>query len=77
MEEFLQHLYVGTLRAKMDLCRVIAATLMDSLHSPTLTVYERQAGFRRWEEVTQNGDTLEFMLELIRRREKEGRGFHA
>lgn len=73
MEEFLQYLYVQTLRKRMEVCRATAATLMKSLQSADLTVYEQRAGYKRWEAVTREGDVLEFMLDLIRRREREQR----
>jgi len=73
LEEFLQSLYVQTLRKKMEVCRATAATLMKSLQSSNLTVYEQRAGYKRWEAVTREGDVLEFMLELIRRHEREER----
>lgn len=73
MEEFLQYLYVQTLRKKMEVCRATAATLMKSLQAPNLTLHEQRTGYKRWEAVTRDGDVLEFMLELIRRHEREER----
>jgi hypothetical protein len=74
LEEFLQHLYVQGIRAKMESCRVAAAILMKSMQSAGLTVYEQKAAYRHWEAVTRDGDTLEFMLELIRRHQREQLG---
>ena len=71
MNDVLENLYVHTLQAKLALTRVVGASLMYELESPKLTLYEKRAGFRRWVEVTQDGDVLAFMLELIRRKKKE------
>lgn len=71
MEEILHSMYVQSLRAKLELCRITAASLMESLDSPKLTVEERQTGYQRWTDVTRDGDVLEFMLELLRRRGRE------
>jgi hypothetical protein len=44
---------------------------MFELESPKLNLYEKRAGFRRWIEVTRDGDVLALMLDLIRRKKKE------
>ena len=69
----IQHLYIQSLRAKLELCRIIAASLMNSIESQKLTTEERRAGFRCWVTIARDGDILELMLDLIRRREREER----
>lgn len=75
VEEIIRRLRIETTRAKLELCRIVAATLMQRLESEELTVRERRAHFKRWLEVTRNGEVLEFVLELERRGDRETRGF--
>ncbi len=71
MNDILDNLYVHTLQAKLALTRIVGASLMYELESPKLTLYEKRAGFRRWVEVTRDGDVLALMLDLFRRQKKE------
>lgn len=75
VEEIINKLRIEATRAKLELCRIAAAALMHRLESEELTVSERRALFERWLEVTRNGEVLEFVLELERRRDRETRGF--
>ena len=74
MEEIIRRLFVQTLRAKLELCRLVAAALMVELESPLLTITEKRAAFRQWVSITRDGDVLMFVLELLRRHERERSG---
>ena len=63
-----------TIRAKLELSWSTAAALMNGLDSSTLTDDEKRAASRRWQEVTQEGDLLALVLDLIRRKQKESAG---
>ena len=73
MEETIRDLFVQSLRAKLELCRVVSARLMHDLESPRLTDRQKQESFCRWFDATRDGDILEFVFELLRRREREAR----
>ena len=69
MEETIRDLYVQSLRAKLELSRIVSARLMRDLESPRLTDRQKQESFCRWFDATRDGDILEFVSELLRRRE--------
>ena len=73
MEETIRDLYVQSLRAKLELSRIVSARLMRDLESPRLTDRQKQESFCRWFDATRDGDILEFVFELLRRREREAR----
>jgi hypothetical protein len=75
MEDTVRTVRVSKLRANLEIRRVEAATLMVHLDSPSLTVQEKRAFFRRWDEAVREVEVLEFMLELIRREDRERREF--
>lgn len=67
----LHSLFVQMLRAKLELSRIVAASLMETLDYPVVTDWEKREAFRQWADVTRDGDFLAFMLELLRRHERE------
>jgi hypothetical protein len=71
MEREFANLRVATIRAKLEMSWIVAATLMHDLEYSTLTVEERHATTRQWQEVTHESDLLAFALDLIRRQRKE------
>lgn len=71
VEEKLRNMFLQSLRAKLELCRLVAARLMEELEHPARNTLEKRCLFRRWEDMTRNGDTLEFVLDLLRRHEWE------
>jgi hypothetical protein len=73
VEETIRDLYIQSLRAKLELCRIVSARLMCDLESPRLTDRQKREEFCRWFDVTRDGDILEFVFELLRRREREAR----
>ena len=64
---------IQKLRARLEFSRIEGAALMERLESPSLTVLEKRAVFRRWHEVARDGEVLDFMLHLMRRYEREFR----
>lgn len=74
VEKTIRNLYIQSLRAKLELCRITGAALMRELESPMLTVKAKREVFYRWFDVTRDGDILGFVLELVRRSEREARG---
>jgi len=73
VEETIHNLYVQSLKAKLELCRIVSARLMEELESQELPARRRGDSFCRWFNVTRDGDILEFVFELLRRREREAR----
>jgi len=73
VEETIRNLYVQSLRAKLELCRIVSARLMEELESRELPARRHGESFCRWFNVTRDGDILEFVFELLRRREREAR----
>jgi hypothetical protein len=71
--DYLRELQIQTIRAKLELCRIVAASLMKSIQSQELSADEMRSGYRCWLRITQDGDALEWALDLIRRRERETR----
>ena len=71
MEEMFQRLLTQALRAKLELCRIVAAALMEEMDLQQGSGTRQRTAFRSWAEVTRDGDMLEFMLELLRRHDRE------
>jgi hypothetical protein len=53
MNDALGVLYIQTIRARLELERIIAASPMESMESPQLTVPKKRAAFRQSVEVDQ------------------------
>ena len=71
MEEEIGNLRADNLRAKLELNWIAAATLTYDLEYSIGTDDEKRATSRHWQEVTQEGDLLAFVLDLIGRQQKE------
>jgi hypothetical protein len=71
MEKTIHVWFRQILRARLEMCRLVAVQLMEELDHPSSTEIEKRALFRRWELVIRDGDNLEFMLELLRHHESE------
>jgi hypothetical protein len=71
MEAGIGNLRADALRAKLELNWIAAATLTYDLENSILTDGEKRATSRHWQEVTHEGDLLAFVLDLIRRQQKE------
>lgn len=71
MEEIIRRLEIQTIKAKLELCRIVCASLAAQFDTPDLTHIERATIARQWNKLLAEGDTLAFFLELLRRRERE------
>lgn len=70
MEVRTGNLRAEALRVKLELNWIAAATLMYELERSILTDDEKRRTSRNWQEVTQEGDLLAFVLDLIRRQQR-------
>lgn len=70
MEDPFRVLFIQAMRAKMDLCMIIAATLMEQLQLRELEAWDRIEIFRQWDNAVNEGETLAFALELLRVHER-------
>jgi hypothetical protein len=73
LEGTIRNLYVQSLKAKLELCRIVSARLMEEAESQELPARKQRESFCRWFDVTRDGDILEFVFELLRRHEREAR----
>ena len=71
VEEIIEGLQIQTIRAKLELCRIMCACLAAELENPSLTQHERTAIAMQWDHLLREGDILAFFLDLLRRRDKE------
>lgn len=71
--EIITRLSVQAIRAKLELCRIVAAALTRRLELPGCTEEERRVDSSRWLEVTRDGEALELALERQRRHLRNAR----
>jgi hypothetical protein len=76
VEEIVVTLYIQTIRAKLELCRIVCASLCSTLEDPNLTLAESSMISARWAQRLRDGDILAFFLDLLRRDEREQRVRH-
>jgi len=76
VEEIAVRLYVQSIRAKLELCRIACATLSNKLEDPNLSDSEKSAIAADWDQRLRDGDILAFFLDLVRRLEREQRERH-
>jgi hypothetical protein len=74
MQEVARNLLLQTLRAKLELTRIVAASLTEKLDLPHLSVREQRHTLRHWLDVTEDGENVEFVLELLRQHDRGQRG---
>jgi hypothetical protein len=74
MQEVARNLLLQTLRAKLELTRIVAASLAEKLDLSHLSVREQRHTLRQWLNVTEDGENLEFVLELLRQHDRRQRG---
>lgn len=70
MEEISNSLRMQTIRAKLELSRVVCASLAEEFDDPRLSLEERAAIAREWERSATDGDVLALFLDLLRHRDK-------
>jgi hypothetical protein len=64
MEEINAKLRIEAISAKLELCRIVAATLVQKIESPEFNTGERQEYLQRWLEVIHDSNILKSALEL-------------
>lgn len=69
MEEIIQRLHIQTIRAKLELCRIVCASLAKEFENPHLSLREKDAIAIQWEKLLREGDVLALLLDLLRRKE--------
>ena len=71
MEEIINGLHIQTIRAKLELCRLVCETLAREFENPNLSFSEKTVLSRQRSKLLREGDILALFLELLGRREKE------
>ena len=67
MEQTIHNLYVQTIRAELELSRIVGASLRRELDDSNLTIREKANIVRFWSTVLGDGDMLSLLLEFTRR----------
>ncbi len=71
VEEIVGRLQIQTIRAKLELCRIVCASLAAQFDNPQLSCREKAIIAGQWDKLLIEGDILAFFLELLRRRGRE------
>lgn len=70
MKEIVVKLYIQSIHAKLELCRIACATLFSKLKNRKLTLAEKSAISAQWNQRLREGDILALFLDLLRRHER-------
>jgi hypothetical protein len=62
-EEIITNLRVQVIRAKLELCRIVAAALMQKPETQESTLGEGRADFEGWLKIAHDGNILESALQ--------------
>ncbi len=75
MSEIIKGLGIETIIPKLELCRIVCASLASELQNPRLTITERAVIAVEWGHRVKEGDILALFADLLRRRERESVSF--
>jgi len=73
VEEIINRFRIQTIRAQLELRRIICASLGNKLDKPQFSAVEPSMIAKPWQAVLAEGDAPAFYLDLLRRHAKEGK----